>query len=120
MICGGHLANMQIMSIRRHFLACQYFFFNSAYQITPKNDINPFPHELPVFVNFSGIFPDCRPNSKKALLRKRLSFEPENLFMPYANNNGADQPAHPCSLFSTFVVGYLDSVISLVSIFAIS
>ena len=28
----------------------------------------------------------------------------ENLFMPYMNNKGADQPAHPCSLISTFVV----------------
>ena len=24
----------------------------------------------------------------------------ENLFMPYVNNKGADQPAHPCSLIS--------------------
>ena len=44
----------------------------------------------------------------------------ENLFMPYVNNKGADQPAHPRSLISTFVVRCLDSIISLVSIFAIS
>ena len=30
-------------------------------------------------------------------------------FMPYANNKGADQPAHPCSLISTFVVHCLDN-----------
>ena len=36
--------------------------------------------------------------------------------MPYANNKGADQPAHPRSLISTFVVRYLDSIIPLVSI----
>ena len=30
--------------------------------------------------------------------------------MPYANNKGADQPAHPRSLISTFVVRCLDSV----------
>ena len=35
--------------------------------------------------------------------------------MPYANNKGADQPAHPRSLISTFVVRCLDSTISLVS-----
>ena len=35
--------------------------------------------------------------------------------MPYVNNKGADQPAHPCSLISTFVVRSLDSIISLVS-----
>ena len=33
--------------------------------------------------------------------------------MPYANNNGADQPAHPCSLISTFVVRCLDSMICI-------
>ena len=37
--------------------------------------------------------------------------------MPYANNKGADQPAYPCSLISTFVVRSLDSIISLASIF---
>ena len=40
--------------------------------------------------------------------------------MPYANNKGADQPAHPCSLISAFVVRCLDSILSLVSIFAMS
>ena len=44
----------------------------------------------------------------------------ENLFMPYANNKSADQPAHPHSLISAFVIHCLDSIISLVSIFAIS
>ena len=36
----------------------------------------------------------------------------ENLFLPVANNKGADQPAHPCSLISTFVAHCLDSIIS--------
>ena len=36
--------------------------------------------------------------------------------MSYANNNGADQPAHPRSLISVFVVRCLDSVMSLVSV----
>ena len=40
--------------------------------------------------------------------------------MPYANNKGADQPAHPRSLISTFVVSCLDSIIPLVSISKIS
>ena len=30
--------------------------------------------------------------------------------MPYANNKGPDQPVHPCSLISTFIVPYLDSI----------
>ena len=36
--------------------------------------------------------------------------------MPYANNKGVDQPAHPRSLISTFVVRSLDSIVSLVSV----
>ena len=40
--------------------------------------------------------------------------------MPYANNKGADQPAHLRSLISTFVVRCLDSRISLVSRIEIS
>ena len=41
--------------------------------------------------------------------------------MPYANNKGADQPAHPRSLISAFVVvRCLDSIIPLVSISKIS
>ena len=40
--------------------------------------------------------------------------------MPYVNNKGADQPAHPHSLISAFVVRCLDSIIPLVSISEIS
>ena len=40
--------------------------------------------------------------------------------MSYANNKGADQPAHPRSLISAFVVRCLDSIISLDSISEIS
>ena len=36
--------------------------------------------------------------------------------MSYANNKGADQPAHPRNLISAFVVRCLDSVMSLVSV----
>ena len=36
--------------------------------------------------------------------------------MPYMNNKGADQPAHSRSVVSTFVVHFLDSIKSLVSI----
>ena len=40
--------------------------------------------------------------------------------MSYANNKGADQPAHPRSLISAFVVRCLDSMKSLDSIAEIS
>ena len=39
----------------------------------------------------------------------------ENLFLPYANNKGADQPAHQRSLISAFVVRCLDSIIPLLA-----
>ena len=42
------------------------------------------------------------------------------MMMSYANNKGADQPAHPRSLISAFVVRSLDSIISLDSIAEIS
>ena len=44
----------------------------------------------------------------------------EDLFLPYANNKGADQPAHLRSLISTFVVRCPDSILSLVSVSEIS
>ena len=40
--------------------------------------------------------------------------------LPYANNKGADQLAHPRSLISAFVVRFLDSIIPLISISKIS
>ena len=40
--------------------------------------------------------------------------------MSYANNEGADQPVHPRSLISAFVLSCLDSIISLDSIAEIS
>ena len=36
--------------------------------------------------------------------------------MPYANNKGADQPAHPRCLISAFVVRYLDNKIPILAI----
>ena len=39
----------------------------------------------------------------------------ENLFIPYANNKGADQPAHPRSLINAFVVRCLVSIKSLLA-----
>ena len=35
--------------------------------------------------------------------------------MPYANNKGTDQPAHPRSLISAFVVRCLDSIIPVLA-----
>ena len=40
----------------------------------------------------------------------------KTLFMPYANNKGAGQPAHSRSPIKTFVIRCLDSIIPLISI----
>ena len=40
----------------------------------------------------------------------------ENLFMSYANNKDADQPAHPRSLISVFVIRCLASIIPVFAI----
>ena len=40
--------------------------------------------------------------------------------MPYANNKGADQPAHRRSLISTFVVRCFDSMICIIAISKVS
>ena len=39
----------------------------------------------------------------------------QNLLLPYANNKGADQPAHARSLISSFVVHCLDSIIPILA-----
>ena len=49
-----------------------------------------------------------------------MSYVMSKPVLPYANNKGADQPAHPRSLISAFVVRCLDSIIHLVSISEIS
>ena len=53
----------------------------------------------------------------------QFSYEPGHekmCLMPYANNKGADQPAHLRSLISAFVVRCEDRMISLVYISEIS
>ena len=40
--------------------------------------------------------------------------------MRYVNNKGAEQPAHPCSLISTFVVRCLDSMICILAVSKVS
>ena len=55
-----------------------------------------------VFSPCPGLY-TCEPGHEKMCL------------MSYANNKGADQPAHLRSLISTFVVHCLDNIIPLVS-----
>ena len=65
----------------------------------------------------------CKMNVKCIVNVYRFLNEPGHermCLMFYANNKVADQPAHPRSLISAFVVRCLDSIISLDSIAEIS
>ena len=62
----------------------------------------------------------CSFDTLSALFAQQQSFglghAKKTCLMPYANNEGADQPAHPRSLISTFVVRCLDSMICILAI----
>ena len=55
---------------------------------------------------------------KKINIIRAMSWE--NLFLPYTNNKGADQPAHARSLISALVVRCLDNIIPRLAIAEIS
>ena len=45
----------------------------------------------------------------------KLAYGPhrkKTCLLGFANNTGADQPAHPRSLFSSYVIRFLESIIS--------
>ena len=44
----------------------------------------------------------------------------ENLTLLHSNNKGADQPVHPRSLISTFVIQYLGRIVSILTTIEIS
>ena len=81
----------------------------------------------PKVQNYLRPFWDIKLVRKICLYKKSLQLvkqsEPGHekmCLMSYANNKGADQPAHPRSLISAFVVRCLDSIICLDSIAEIS
>ena len=54
---------------------------------------------------------------------ENLSYGPghaKTCLMAYANNKGADQPARPHSLFTTFVVRCLESMICILALSKVS
>ena len=73
-----------------------YFLLSTQGQVTPKQTVRIFIHTLNISVPIV-----TEPGHEKMCL------------ISYANDKGADQPAHPRSLISAFVVRCLDSIISL-------
>ena len=57
-------------------------------------------------------------NDQRTALVNELGHE-KICLISYVNNKGADQPVHPRSLISAFVVRWLDSIISLLRNFKI-
>ena len=79
-------------------------------------------NKLNNFFKYSNIFKYYFPPSHRNEF-KEFTNEPGHekmCLMSYANNKGADQPAHLRSLISAFVVRCLDSIIFLDSIAEIS
>ena len=77
---------------------------------------------LPSFCGCSGQFESTlveNPEDRFSCDVARISIGPghaKTCLMPYANNKGADQPAHPRSLISTFVVRCLDGMRGILAI----
>ena len=68
----------------------------------------------------SGCFPNNNTRHDWGENKDKGNMPLQNLFIPYANIKGADQPAHPSSLISTFIVRCLDSIIPLLAIAELS
>ena len=64
---------MQIRSLRRCFLACQHWFLDSTYQITPNQGIKPFSSQNACICYFSEFFPDYK-QIEKGVLRLKFTF----------------------------------------------
>ena len=64
------------------------------------------------------VFAEDMSTAVSEVLRSHIFYEPcleKICFTPYANNKRADQPEHPRSLISAFVVRWLDSIMSILA-----
>ena len=62
------------------------------------------------FINLIRNDHEWRSSVCGANTEKKWATSWENLFLPYVNNKGADQPAHPRSLISAFVICCSDCI----------
>ena len=85
---------------------------NSNFSMWIKSFISILDKHVPI--NSKRIKRETQPDFVIIIIEPRHE-KRENLFMPYANNKGADQPAHTRSLISAFVVRCLDSIIPLLA-----
>ena len=92
-----------------HHMGPEYFFHYFWGHIIFSTLLEPFYF---LHIKNQNMFLDknpAPPNPKQMshVMRKRV--------LPYANNKGADQPAHPRSLISAFVIRYLDNIIPILA-----
>ena len=79
--------------------------------------INEFGEEaVKVFFDFKLLLRLMTKFVTRSVLTSHEPSHEKTCFLPYTNNKGTDQPAHPHSLISTFVVRYLDSIIPIIPI----
>ena len=90
-----------------HQIAYMVIWLQLAVKLT---DVEKLP-----FLSSPNLHQYCNALINQALHICELGHE-KMCLMSYANNKGADQPAHPRSLISAFVVRCLDSIISVDSI----
>ena len=79
--------------------------------------INFFKHYISNSIRVSNNLdpdqdPDLDPNCLQRLSAYMGLDAKKPVFGGFSNNKGADQPAHPRSLISTFVIHFLESIIS--------
>ena len=70
-------------------------------------------HLSPLIFSFKKFWKENKDFISSSLSCSKWATAWENLFLPYANNKGADQSAHSRSLLSVFVIRYLDSIIPI-------
>ena len=119
------------MEIAAEIISDQTLLEKAAYYIKNvqgKVSLSVLPKIYHIFIQMSFIlFLICRLENyctlSNCFVTELKILEPGHekmCLMSYANNKGADQPAHPRSLISAFIIRCLDSIISLDSISEIS
>ena len=96
-----------------HMSIC-WFFCTAAQMSVMSNRSFYVSLDLDDFIHFCSISSSITSKLNMGQVMKKMCL------MPYANNKGADQPAHPRSLINTFVVRCLDSMMCILAISKVS
>ena len=93
-------------------------FRNNPENFHPCNNKKDTKHNIDK--GYQALYRIAEPNhhaSRYSLCNKdHLGIDARKPVFRFANNKGAGQPAHPCSLISAFVIRFLESIISILAI----